>query len=801
MAIPESIKQKANKIRNEVYGKDVREALASGIEEAGDIADQTRERQDSVEAQFQSVLDETTGKDVISAPEITAARVGADDTNHPNLKERLDTEYQKLSSQLAQKAEEKDLINGLLSKPNKEYVDDAVNKVEERISEIITTPIDGVNAEEIIDARHGEKSLGDNISNIKSMVETSVKNIVTNGNFVSRVDWVQDNCVTKAEDNKLTVTGDGTHHLPRVWQRTSITSAPGHKIYVRGLFKSLNTDVIRMGFALYGSSSSDIVSYRTINGVIGNKDYLLTGIVEMGSGTTGNLIVQLRSEYNSAADAEDKSIELRKILVVDLTSVFGLGNEPTVDQMDEIVDSIPNQWFDHNVKINDFQQASAQVALKYLRGLSRDLSDKTFNAVNQLPVNKNKFDTETNEVYRFTSAELRYNGSNVSTDELIRFEGNNTVKLTSTGGEDAFVLYNLGERKDLSDHDYVDIYLHIDSILNLGATQIDLMKSPSLSNKFSFYLIQPRLRAVQENGWRYLRIPKKDFVEEGDISWSEINYVRVVTRSSSGTVNVNVGKIDYTKVEKGAIYMFFDDGTSGQYENAFRIMEKYGLRGTINVVTSWVGNDNFVTWSQLREMEQAGWVVCSHTHTHQRLWNMSDEEVRYECETSSRMLFDRGFYFGSKCMVAPFGAYSARVDRVAREYFAIVRSNAYDNRNNPSMEHIHSHPRHQYYISPHNTDDLDIMSGWVDNVIDNKESLAIAFHRVDDSQTQYTTPVDVFEEFCAYVRGKVDEGVLDVVTWKDTIAQSQVMQPIDTDGIQYIISDNGKPSVLTLPIE
>src|SRR5690625_4169255 len=102
MAIPESIKQKANKIRNEVYGRDVREALASGIEEAGDIADQTRERQDSVEAQFQSVLDETTGKDVISAPEITAARVGADNTNYPNLKERLDTEHNQLSSQLAQ---------------------------------------------------------------------------------------------------------------------------------------------------------------------------------------------------------------------------------------------------------------------------------------------------------------------------------------------------------------------------------------------------------------------------------------------------------------------------------------------------------------------------------------------------------------------------------------------------------------------------------------------------------------------------------------------------------------------------
>ena len=105
MAINPKIKEKAEKIRKEVYGKDVREALASGLEVMSEDVEETKQRQDNVESQFQAVLDETTGKDVISAPEIIAARVGADDTNYPNLKERLDTEYQKLSSQLAQTGE------------------------------------------------------------------------------------------------------------------------------------------------------------------------------------------------------------------------------------------------------------------------------------------------------------------------------------------------------------------------------------------------------------------------------------------------------------------------------------------------------------------------------------------------------------------------------------------------------------------------------------------------------------------------------------------------------------------------
>ena len=96
------IEKELNDIKNAVYGREVRGSIHDGIKKINEEVENTTDRQDSVEAQFQSVLDETTGKDVISAPEITAARVGADNTNYPNLKERLDTEHNQLSSQLAQ---------------------------------------------------------------------------------------------------------------------------------------------------------------------------------------------------------------------------------------------------------------------------------------------------------------------------------------------------------------------------------------------------------------------------------------------------------------------------------------------------------------------------------------------------------------------------------------------------------------------------------------------------------------------------------------------------------------------------
>ena len=102
MTVNPNIQKKANDIRTKTYGKEVRESLASGLEEMSKDIEETKGRQDSVEAQFQSVIEETRGKDVISSPEITAALVSHTGKRYNNLKERLDKEHQEVTSQFAQ---------------------------------------------------------------------------------------------------------------------------------------------------------------------------------------------------------------------------------------------------------------------------------------------------------------------------------------------------------------------------------------------------------------------------------------------------------------------------------------------------------------------------------------------------------------------------------------------------------------------------------------------------------------------------------------------------------------------------
>ena len=269
---------------------------------------------------------------------------------------------------------------------------------------------------------------------------------------------------------------------------------------------------------------------------------------------------------------------------------------------------------------------------------------------------------------------------------------------------------------------------------------------------------------------------------------------------------MNVGKIEAVKVKRGAVYMHLDDGTYGQYANGFRIMEKYGLRGTISVITSNVGTDGRVTWSQLREMEKAGWVVCSHTHTHKNLRILEEEnriaELIYELQTSQKELFDRGFYFGSKCLVAPFGGYNEKVDAYVKKYYAIVRTNNTTNRTTPSFAFPQSHHRRQYYLSPYNTDTFETIKGWIDNVIATKTEISIAWHRIEqgNEDNEYNVQPELFEQVCAYLKEKQDNGEIYVLNWLDSMV-ARTMNPIDSEGLEYIVSDGGDVKILRLPIE
>lgn len=54
------------------------------------------------------------------------------------------------------------------------------------------------------------------------------------------------------------------------------------------------------------------------------------------------------SVINSTEVEEDKLVLVKNFLAINLTDVFGEGNEPSINVMDELMDKFPDSWFDGN---------------------------------------------------------------------------------------------------------------------------------------------------------------------------------------------------------------------------------------------------------------------------------------------------------------------------------------------------------------------------------------------------------------------------------------------------------------------
>src|SRR5690625_3223644 len=104
-----NIKKELNDIKNAVYGREVRGAIHDGIykvnresEGSRQIANNTKQRQDAVEQQFNNLLSEWSDERPIDNAETIAARTNTKESKtYENLGKRLDEEYGKVKTQLA----------------------------------------------------------------------------------------------------------------------------------------------------------------------------------------------------------------------------------------------------------------------------------------------------------------------------------------------------------------------------------------------------------------------------------------------------------------------------------------------------------------------------------------------------------------------------------------------------------------------------------------------------------------------------------------------------------------------------
>ncbi|MEP7383997.1 MAG: polysaccharide deacetylase family protein, partial [Gemmatimonadota bacterium] len=137
-----------------------------------------------------------------------------------------------------------------------------------------------------------------------------------------------------------------------------------------------------------------------------------------------------------------------------------------------------------------------------------------------------------------------------------------------------------------------------------------------------------------------------------------------------------------------AVVITFDDGRVNQYHNAFPLLKKLGFTATFFPFTHAMDkNPRYFTWAQLREMQDAGMTIGSHTSLHVRVDKMKDAAQMHAEVTGSRTLLGEklgpaatelfSYPFGA---LAPVGDSAVRAAgyRAARAYSGKIWNSARD---------------------------------------------------------------------------------------------------------------------------
>ena len=115
------------------------------------------------------------------------------------------------------------------------------------------------------------------------------------------------------------------------------------------------------------------------------------------------------------------------------------------------------------------------------------------------------------------------------------------------------------------------------------------------------------------------------------------------------------------------VLITFDDGYVDNYTNAYPILKKYNLKATIFIVTGFVSErKGYLTWDQLREMEQHGITAQSHTVTHAPLPELSDERIREELVVSKQQA-EAELGHPIEFIAYPTGAHDLHIVGIAKE--------------------------------------------------------------------------------------------------------------------------------------
>lgn len=177
-------------------------------------------------------------------------------------------------------------------------------------------------------------------------INQAMTNILVNSDFSNgATSWVLSYGTGTVSSGILSLTGNGTQPNPTVLQNVqNITAVTGHKYYQ--YIDAMVTDSIctKIIMNLQVNTTGSVANGMSIISPQANQWYHLSVLGTVTSYQNGYILrpMWISNYYADAATANGKVMQIKNPVCIDLTAMFGAGNEPTKAQCDALFSNYIN---------------------------------------------------------------------------------------------------------------------------------------------------------------------------------------------------------------------------------------------------------------------------------------------------------------------------------------------------------------------------------------------------------------------------------------------------------------------------
>lgn len=165
--------------------------------------------------------------------------------------------------------------------------------------------------------------------------KSTLQNLVTNGDFSNgTTGWTAFNGTHVVANNIYSITGNGISRF--VYTEKSLPTK-NSKYYIKLKFRVTNTSATQIYVHMLGRTSGGKYNVINIPTPIQNTWYERTAITDITNAVGTDIIFRVVEEYVDNPTANGKVMEVQQVSCIDLTAIFGAGNEPTKEEMDIIM--------------------------------------------------------------------------------------------------------------------------------------------------------------------------------------------------------------------------------------------------------------------------------------------------------------------------------------------------------------------------------------------------------------------------------------------------------------------------------